>query len=419
MDNLDSFAPILASDVKLKFLKEDERGRFYIAAKTKGAAYLRVHEAGKTIMEMFDGHTTLEQIDIALRSRDIEVDLHKFVQDLGEKGFIENYPRLGKPSKEAKLRVYNIPLFRNLEGLSRLAKATLPLSQKPWSTAFIVGNSITFAGFLVLALLGTVSLQQLLFLQNSLFLAFIVYILIIIPVLGLLHELAHAVVCHQVGGKPKEIGVAVYLFTFLFYTDTSDAWMLEKKKSIQVFLAGPLMTFFIGNACFLLCLILPAPFSQLSLMTAFAAYLSVLFGFDPLIESDGYYILQSLVTFPNLHSHAWKYVAAWIKRRIGMLSKEEYQEFVTCYSASERKVLKVYAPVAIVVNVLFVGVALPLGIMALDDYAKLTLTLLNSFSQSSMLLAFTWLVETLYISVGLAYSLWRIARLIATKIRSR
>lgn len=413
-----AFKPKLAADVKIRFLKEDERGKFYVIARPRKATYLKIHQEGKNIIEMLDGNTTLQQISDILRSRDIEVDLLQFITLLGEKGFIENYPTPHSMTKEEKLRVRYFPLVRNLEGiLSVLSKFTSQFFKKGFFVLFLCVNMVIVLLFVSLIFLGVLSVSQIFFVQDSFFLALMLYLFVIIPFLGILHELAHAIACYHFGGKPSEIGIALYLFTFFFYTDTSDVWLLDKKKSSFVFLAGPLMTLFTGNFCFILSFLFSAPISQLLLMLAFGAYLSVLFGFDPLIESDGYYILQSMVAFPNLHSHAWSYTLSWLKYKFRLLPKEEYQEFITTYSKSERRILKIYTPLTIIVNITFLCIIIPWAILTFREYLRLTWALLTLFQQASLLSLVSWIFETIFFSVAFAYSIWRIARILMRRIR--
>jgi putative peptide zinc metalloprotease protein len=420
MELSEAFKPKLATDVKIRFLKEDERGKFYIIVRRKKAAYLKIHQVGKNIIEMLDGNTTIQQIRDMLKSRDVEVDLSQFIMLLGEKGFLENYPTPRSIIKEERLRVRYIPLIRNFEGiLSVFSKIISWVFKKSFFILFLCINLAIAFLFVVLIFLGALSVTQIFSVQNSFFLALMLYLFVIIPILGILHELAHAVACYYFGGKPSEIGIALYLFTFFFYTDTSDVWLLDKKKSSFVFLAGPLMTLFIGNVCFVLSFLFLSPISQLLIMLAFGAYISVLFGFDPLIESDGYYILQSIVVFPNLHSHAWSYITSWLKYKLGLLPKIEYQEFITTYSKNEQRILKIYAPLAIIVNITFLGIIIPWTILTLKEYLRLTWVLFTSFHQISLLNFVAWAFETVFFSIAFIYSLWRIISILMRKIRNK
>jgi hypothetical protein len=417
---LGDFKPKLTSNVRLRYLKEDERGKFYVAARIgkDSTTYLRIHQAGKDIIEMLDGNTTLTEIETALKRQDIEVDLGDFIKLLGEKGFLENYGgKPGKPEKENKLRVYNIPLLKRLDApLSILSKSASPLFTKQALIASVTLNLAAALSFVVFTILNSGYAIQTFFFSGSLFLSIVLYVTVIIPMLGFLHEFAHAVTCYHFGGKPAEIGISVYLFTFFFYTDTSDALLMDKSKSIFVFLAGPLMTLFIGNVCFLLHFALPALYGGPLLMLSFGAYVTVLFGFDPMIESDGYYILQSLVDFPNLHSHAWSYATNWIKRKLRLISKEEYDESVSYYSKKESRILGIYTPMTIVVNAIFLTVTVPLAILAIGEYANLSISIFQSFPNINQLLFFIWLFESAYVVLGVAYSFWRILRIALKRV---
>lgn len=91
-------------------------------------------------------------------------------------------------------------------------------------------------------------------------------------------------------------------------------------------------------------------------MVAFGSYLVVLLGFNPLIESDGYYVLQTLIDFPNLVSHARTYTMMWIRNKLRLVSRKDYKEISESYSNREQRILAIYAPIATLINALFIGI---------------------------------------------------------------
>ncbi|MCW4051701.1 MAG: metalloprotease family protein [Candidatus Bathyarchaeota archaeon] len=421
MQKLDKFKPKLSPDVKIRFLKEDERGKFYIIGITKNSVFLKVHQVGRDIIGAFDGCTSVAQISNLLKQRNVEVDLQRFISDLGEDGFIENYPySRSKRQREEKLRVYYFAFLRNPEKILSLFHRLLSRLYKPILLKLFILFNVSAAAVFVASILLRLLVPQFFFLRESNFFAFVLYLFFIFPVLGLIHELAHAVTCFHYGGKPSEIGVAVYLFTFFFYAETSDTWLFDKKKSILVFLAGPLATLFIGNLFFLLYLFFQqSALSQLFIMIAFASNLSVLVGFNPLVEADGCYILQTLVAFPNIHSHLWSYALSWLKHRLGFIPKQEYKDFVSSYSRTERRTLAIYTPLALLMNCLIIAIIIPWSLSLVYEFVQLTLSLIQSFPNMEVSTVAVWVFQGIYLSLVFAFSIFRILKLAIKKLRRK
>ncbi|UCG35918.1 MAG: hypothetical protein JSV64_04595 [Candidatus Bathyarchaeota archaeon] len=393
-------------------MKEDERGKFYIIGISQQSIFLRVHQVGKDIIESLDGFTSVAEISDDLRKRNVDVDLQRFISDLGNEGFIENYPfPQSKKKGDGKLRVWYMPFLKNPEKtLNLFHRFLLHFNKRILLNLFLLFNILAVIFFVASVFLGFLHLQFF-SLEESSFLAFMIYMLLIFPLLGLAHELAHAVICFHYGGKPNEIGIAVYLFTFFFYAETSDIWLFDKKKSILVFLAGPLATLFIGNVSFLIYISLQtSAWSQLFLMVAFASYLSVLSGLNPLIEADGCYILQALVVFPNIHSHLWSYASSWLKRSFGLSSEKEFEDFTSTYSKAERKTLRIYTPLALLMNGMMLAIIIPWSISLIQEFARLTLDLTTTFPNLEASVTALWIFQGAYLSLVFAFSLLRITK---------
>ena len=421
MQKIDNFKPKLSPDVKVRFLKEDERGKFYIIGITKNSVFLKVHQVGKDVIDAFDGRTSVAQISNLLKQRNVEIDLWRFISDLGEDGFIENYSySRSKKKREEKLRVYYLPFLRNPERILSLFYRLLSPFYKPILLKLFILSNVSAAAFFVASIFLGLLVPQFFSLRESNFFAFVLYLFFIFPVLGLIHELAHAIACFHYGGKPSEIGVAVYLFTFFFYAETSDTWLFDRKKSILVFLAGPLATLFIGNLFFLLYLFFQqSALSQLFIMIAFASNLSVLVGFNPLIEADGCYILQTLVAFPNIHSHLWGYALSWIKHRLGFIPKQEYEDFVSSYSRTERRTLAIYTPLALLMNCLIVAIIIPWSLSVAYEFVQLTLGLVQRFPNVEVSTVAVWVFQGVYLSLVFVFSIFRILKHAVKKLVRR
>lgn len=405
LENNEDFKPKLIQDIEIKFLKKDERGNFYIIKSHRKPSFLKVHEVGMEIIKMLDGSTTVREIKRFLSSKGLEVDLCKFISILGEEGFLENYTYHKNYRLREEFRIHRFPLIKNPEKvLAKIHVFFSPFFKKILFYPFLVVNVIISVLFFIYCQLRSFELAEFLMINGSTWSAFALYFFIIIPFLGLIHEFAHSLACYSFGRKPGEIGLAIYFFAPTFYSDTSDAWMIDKSKRIIVFIAGPLVTLFIGNLCFLFYFIFQ---SKLLLMITFGSYLSVLFSFSPFVETDGYYILEALLSFPNLYSHMLKYASSWLKHKFGFLPESEYEEFLSSYSKGERKILAMYMPISLIMSCILLGVSVQWSVFLLNEFYQLTLAIFTGHLQTSTFII--WVSEGIFVFFILVYLISKIS----------
>jgi hypothetical protein len=367
-----NFRPKLSNEVQIKFFKKDERGEFYILGVAGKKDYLKIHEVGKEIVELLDGNMTIGEIKEHLKKREIETDVKKFIELLIKKGFIENAPSADKKHQRTNtFLIHYIPLLKKTEHiLGKFHSILRNFFHFKLLLLLIMINLAISSVFLLYVALGVIDIKEIFFINDSPGSAITIYLFVIMPLLIATHEFSHALVCFHYGGQPQEMGIGLFVFMPFFYAETTDTWILNKRQSILVFLAGPFSTFFIGNLCFLLSLVSPSPYDDLLRMVAFGAYFLVLLGFNPLLESDGYFILQTLVDFPNLISHARRYVPLWFKEKFGWLSNEE-KEQLESYSRQERKILSFYAPLAFMMTVALIAVMGYWVFLFISHYSRL------------------------------------------------
>jgi len=398
MEKDEGFKPKLAGDVQIRFFKKDERGGFYIIGRRNKKSYLKMHEVGREIVEMLDGDTSVADIEKALKRKDVEVDLSRFIKLLGEKGFLENRQASEKKHKTNSLILHHIPLLKRADPfLDKIYSVSYKFFRRKVFLFLVLTNLAIFLMFLAALFTGYIQLKDFFFIDNSVFFAVTVYLLLIMPFLVAIHELAHGIVCFHYGGRPQEMGIAFFFFIPVFYIDTTDTWMLKKKQSIMVFLAGPVSTFFIGNLFFVLSLLLPTLYINPLRMIAFGSYLVVLMGFNPVVGSDGYYILQTLTDFPNLSSHAWSYVSMWCKRVFSSVSMDDYKEYITSYSRREKNILNIYAPFVFVINVVLICLMGYWGVFFANDLWKTTSSIIETVPNIPATTMIIWLIQLVYI----------------------
>ena len=135
----------------------------------------------------------------------------------------------------------------------------------------------------------------------------LIWLYLTLAVVKLLHEWAHAMVCHRFGGPVHTLGVMLLVFTPIPYMDATSAWAFrERWKRVLTGAAGMIMEVGLaGIAAGVWAATDDGLVHNLAFNVMFVASVStVLFNLNPLLRFDGYYILSDLVDVPNLHKKA-------------------------------------------------------------------------------------------------------------------
>jgi len=126
------------------------------------------------------------------------------------------------------------------------------------------------------------------------------------------HEFGHASAADYFGAKHGGIGGGFYLFRPVYYADVTDIWKLAKGERIIVNLAGmyfelvyTLLLIFIGTLLHY----------QLLIVLACIYSIGILLNLNPLIRSDGYWVLSDALEKPNLMDHGGKRIKQIFKSK--------------------------------------------------------------------------------------------------------
>jgi len=135
----------------------------------------------------------------------------------------------------------------------------------------------------------------------------LVQFMVVISLVKIIHELAHAAACNVLGGDCRELGVMLLLGVPCLYCDVSDAWMMPQRfKRILVSAAGMIAELGIAAIATLLWFWTgDAELREWWLVVMVVCSVStVIVNGNPLMRYDGYFILSDLVGIPNLASKA-------------------------------------------------------------------------------------------------------------------
>ncbi|PHS12276.1 MAG: hypothetical protein COA78_08465 [Blastopirellula sp.] len=133
------------------------------------------------------------------------------------------------------------------------------------------------------------------------------WMMLVLGVIKIFHELGHAYACKRFGGECHEIGVMLLAFMPCMYCNVSDAWMLpERRKRIFISAAGIYIELILASVCSLLWYFSqPGLLNSLCMNVMFVCSVgTILINANPLMRYDGYYIFADWVNVPNLSQQA-------------------------------------------------------------------------------------------------------------------
>nr|WP_067290106.1 HlyD family efflux transporter periplasmic adaptor subunit [Marinobacterium profundum] len=124
----------------------------------------------------------------------------------------------------------------------------------------------------------------------------------------LCHEFGHAYMAKRAGCRVQSMGLAFMVLFPLFYTDVSDAWRVNDRRSRLLIGAGGMLAELLLAAIALLAwsLLPDGPARTAAFMLASATWLTTLVvNLNPFLRFDGYYLLSDLWRVENLQQRAF------------------------------------------------------------------------------------------------------------------
>ena len=274
--------------------------------------YIRLSREAHAIYEDLDGERTLRELAMAHFARTGAIDpqgVFATVATLQAAGMV-SAPRIAASDEPHTrlLRLADLVLaprleLRDADGLATaLHRAFRPLFTPAGALgALLVGAvgtialALTFRG----ASAGDFGLAGLAVTFGGLFVA------------GLGHEAAHAIATKAVGRHVGRAGIGLMFFTPVIYVDTSDAWLVDRRRRAMVNAVGPLFNLAFAGVCGLVALAgasVGEDVVQLAIWLGVLNLVSVAFNLSPLLEFDGYYVLSDLTNVNALRRKALRFV---------------------------------------------------------------------------------------------------------------
>ncbi len=129
------------------------------------------------------------------------------------------------------------------------------------------------------------------------------WLMLVLALVKVLHELGHALACKRLGGEVHELGFMLLAFTPCLYCDVSDAWRLPSKwHRILISAAGMLVELVLASLAVIVWWYAQPGIVQLVALNVIVVCTvsTLVVNGNPLLRYDGYYILSDLVETPNL-----------------------------------------------------------------------------------------------------------------------
>ncbi|HET8567908.1 MAG TPA: cyclic nucleotide-binding domain-containing protein [Candidatus Limnocylindria bacterium] len=285
----------------------DDRGAVILHDERTGT-YLRLSRDALAIYEALDGARTLRDLALIHFARTGSLDprgVFDTVAALQAAGFA-SAPRIAADAPDARLmRLADVILAPRVEVSSgdRIAGAL----------ARALAPAFTPAGACVAIALGLVGLALLVRLfrlasPTTFGIAGLAVAFVGILIAGLGHEAAHAIATKVEGRRVGRAGIGLLWFTPVIYVDTSDAWLLDRRRRALINIVGPLFNFAAAGVFAIAATYARGGAQDLLIWLAFINLVSVAFNLSPLLEFDGYYALSDLTGTNALRRKALRFV---------------------------------------------------------------------------------------------------------------
>jgi putative peptide zinc metalloprotease protein len=266
--------------------------------------------AVKRALSAMDGQHTLDEISTSLRAAGRAVDMNSLYRKAAAAGLIAGMPFAGDMSR-VSLRVLELnigPFFSKADWIRRFypVLSCLPFLAITGALAILFYSGISSLHLALPRVWRPIGAQQ--------WLAVMAGILFSI----LLHEGAHAVTACRYGLVPSRVRLLGYLgFIPYLVLSIPGLYTVPPRIRLRIWGAGPLGSLMAASAAHIGSVFVSANgFPHLWLSTLAQVNLLVaVWNLCPLMPTDGYFILCTLVRSHNLRFHAWRAMADMFRLR--------------------------------------------------------------------------------------------------------
>src|SRR6056297_2936643 len=308
---------------------------YWVVKEPVGLQYFRFHDEEYYILNMLDGHVSLQQIKDGFEQRFAPQkitfgDLQQFIGMLHRSGLvISNSPGQGKALRERGRKKKNKEVMGKFTNVFALRyrgfdpERILNWMIKPFGWTFTVPALIFFLSLIASAALLLASQYETVYAKLPTFHQFFaadrwLILAATMAIVKVLHEFGHGLSCKKFGGECHEIGFMLLVFTPCLYCNVSDSWMLPNKwKRIWIGAGGIYVEMILASiSAFVWFFSEPGTtINDLCLNMMFLNVVStILVNGNPLLRFDGYYIMMDYLEIPNLRQKATEVLKRWFQK---------------------------------------------------------------------------------------------------------
>lgn len=321
MDDILEYDYLKTKPYDTRILQGEEGKRYILSFSDKH--HIKVSEAAKEIIDLFDGNHTLFDIQCILQDKGMEInesELKKIVQDvLINNGILEG--STFKNKKGNSMLWIKIPLIDScrLNNIFSILK-------------YAFEKKVLFINMICLVVCAVASIYMILHMENekplnSILIMAIGYFSLII------HEFGHASAAYKYKINVGKIGIGMYFLYPVMYIDMTSAWRLPSKQRVILDAGG--MYF---QALTIIPLTIIGFINQESLFFICSIYVLAMSVYNllPFLKLDGYWLFCDYFELNNLSQNAFKIVKAQIVNRNNKVSKRKkmYYIFSIVYASS-------------------------------------------------------------------------------------
>jgi len=313
----DDLRPRVYDDIQSWILFERSEGPQYVVGSLTADRYVAVPEnrldTTMALIHLFDGRHSLSEIRSYAREQlGQDANVKQLYELLSEAGLVVDPPPAHIAQGEFKELSIKLLEF-GIDGLGRL-KPIINVVFVPivWISAILIVAGLASApGDLLFA-------ERSFQISSSYILGFLALNLAMMTA-SLLHEFAHCLVSIKLGLLPRKFAAVLYLgFSLFFYVEIPGIYTLKPKDRIKIWLSGSWMNLTIAGVVFLLLRLVSFSklVDQFLLKIAIANLMMIIGNLSPLMPTDGYFVVSTLLKTWNLRTNAWQLLKSLVKGRM-------------------------------------------------------------------------------------------------------
>ena len=342
--------------IKVKYYTKEkfdvnENGEYYVLTFGENINF-KVSSVAEHIISKFNGERTVYEICESLVNEGIEItndDLEKFV----EKFLLENHLVEGEDfidSSSGTRLWFHYPLLKGEK-----IKFLLDIFDIVYVRNILILQAVLFVVLQVVLCFSSKYVELL----NTVWNNNTFVVLVIVFFSSIFHEFGHAVAANFYDCKVGNIGVGLYLFKPVLYTDLSSTWKIDRKKRVLVDFGGIYFQLIMVNVLSIICLFYNINELKVSIISII---ILAILNLNPFLRLDGYWILTDWIGLVNVNDRVFRLIKSKIKKYI--FKKEEDMDTLDLKS-STKIILYLYMLVYFVFTVVALGLGLYLIFAAL------------------------------------------------------